>query len=131
MKKKFILKNPTDKKNYLKFILDWFEKSISLVLPVNTNLWIPLLCFEEFITNIFMYSNLPFPSNIEVEIVFKKNQLLIITQDEGEFYDINAHLSKTTENQIGGCGIRLIKSYMLVQQSAYERINITKLILFF
>ncbi len=131
MKKKFVLENSTLKKNYLKDILQWFEKSISSVFPFYSNQWVPLLCFEEFITNIFLYSNLPFPSAIFVEIVFVNNKLIVTIKDEGQFYDINSHLSKTAENQIGGCGIRLIKSYMIVQQASNEKNNITKLILSF
>jgi anti-sigma regulatory factor (Ser/Thr protein kinase) len=129
MKKKFILQNTSLKKNYLKEILSWFEIQIKIIFPDKFSHWIPNLCFEEFVTNIFLYSNLPFPSRFVVEIAVQNDQLIVRIEDEGDFYDINAHLNHHVENQIGGCGIRLIKSYMSVQQLTDEKKNITKLIL--
>lgn len=126
MKKKFILKHAYLKKNYLKDILVWFEQQIQLIFPEKSTQWIPVLCFEEFVTNVFLYSNLPFPSYFLVQILLVNNQLMIEVVDEGDFYDINSH-PVVMENRIGGCGIRLIKAYMNVQQSNNKRKNITRL----
>ena len=130
MRKEFIIPNQESSQEVMKTILTWAGTLIENSPMQKNRRWIPLLCFEELITNIFRYGKLTYPSIINATIeIQKEGKVRLFIQDQGQFFDIKKHIVKRTANQIGGGGIPLIKSLMQIKQHHEDGFNCTELIL--
>jgi anti-sigma regulatory factor (Ser/Thr protein kinase) len=128
MKKYFLISSPNEQIQFLKSILDWVDEIISTVEIPEGRKWIPMLCIEEYVTNLLKYANLQFPSKVGIEIIhhFETRLLELIIEDHGAFFAIESHPIRRKKGQIGGGGIPLIKSLVQIYQERIEDCNYTK-----
>jgi anti-sigma regulatory factor (Ser/Thr protein kinase) len=130
MIKEFDIQDRKSSTDVMKEILRWAALQIENSPLEKNKQWIPILCFEELVTNIFRYGEMTFPTKltIKIEVTFEKKVMLLI-RDQGLFFDIKKHIVKRHENQIGGGGIPLIKALMQIHQYQKDGYNCTELVL--
>ncbi len=132
MKKKFYILSANNFREPLKEIADWAEEQFHLFAFPQDKIWIPSLCLEEVVTNIILHGIQKFPAEIDVEIQCSSlNEIEIKVIDSGVYFDIQSHIAKRRENQIGGAGIPLIRSLMQIKQAQVSGKNWTQLFLKF
>ncbi len=126
MKREFLINTEQEGFNVLKLMLEWAEKTI-LLMPLNRDKkWAPLLCIEEYLTNILRYGQLNYPSILTIEIeMIQPNQLRILLVDSGQFFDLMKSTVRKDHDRIGGGGIPLIRSLMRVKQFHQDQKNYT------
>jgi anti-sigma regulatory factor (Ser/Thr protein kinase) len=130
MKKEFSLNHYTSKQAFLKEALSYSEEALKKLLQQAEATVKPLLCIEEVLTNIINHSNIADSGQIILSLNLKSdNSLVIEIEDQGEHFDISQYPLDAPRKDIGGAGIRLIRSFMHVayhQKSGWNVVSLTK-----
>jgi anti-sigma regulatory factor (Ser/Thr protein kinase) len=128
LEKSFTLLDPSDTSQTLKNVLSWVEAFLSRLPVTEETRWAPLLCVEEFVTNLLRYGALTHGSQLRIELrVEQQDQMTITIVDTGKFFDINKHVVSPNPNRIGGGGIPLLRGLAKIRQWKDHHLNVTEL----
>lgn len=128
MKKQFSLDQYASQQAFLKDALAYSEKSLHQLFDPSQEIAKPLLCIEEVLTNIINHSNIAESGRIIIAFHLDLNRSLVIEiQDEGERFDLSEYPMNAPQKDIGGAGIRLIRSFMHVSYHQRNGWNVVRL----